>query len=271
MNCQDFAKIVVELARAQVAGKPMDAAQRTQGAAHAKECATCAARLADEHSLTAGLRMASSEDAQTAAPVRLEASLLAAFRQQQAAPAPVVAPAQKRQWPLWALAAAALVLLTVGLGLARMLTQNTAAEDALANLPRPLPGIVAPSPSFIPVASSVASETVRPETSGQVQPVASVSRRNVRRSLPLIIRDSMTLYASANEPANKEVVSDFYPLAYATNLPPLESGQLIRVQMPRSALVAYGLPVAAEHTDVPVKADLLVGEDGVTRAIRFVR
>jgi hypothetical protein len=41
--------------------------------------------------------------------------------------------------------------------------------------------------------------------------------------------------------------------------------------MPRSALIRLGLPVNVERADTPVKADLLVGEDGLARAIRFVR
>jgi hypothetical protein len=51
----------------------------------------------------------------------------------------------------------------------------------------------------------------------------------------------------------------------------MERGEVIRVQMPGSALIAFGLPVNIERADVPVKADLLVGEDGLARAIRFVR
>jgi hypothetical protein len=51
----------------------------------------------------------------------------------------------------------------------------------------------------------------------------------------------------------------------------MESGEVIRVQMPRSALIRFGLPVNVERADVPVTADLLIGEDGLARAIRFVR
>ena len=46
---------------------------------------------------------------------------------------------------------------------------------------------------------------------------------------------------------------------------------MIRVQIPRSSLIAFGLPVNVERADAPVKADLLVGEEGLARAIRFVR
>ena len=75
----------------------------------------------------------------------------------------------------------------------------------------------------------------------------------------------MTTYAKESE------YTDFFPLSYGGDQKPMESGEVIRVQMPRSALIAFGLPVNVERADVPVKADLLVGEDGLARAIRFVR
>lgn len=81
----------------------------------------------------------------------------------------------------------------------------------------------------------------------------------------------MTTYAN-----DSEYATDFFPLSYSDDQKPVESGEVIRVQMvrvrmPRPALIAFGLPVNIEHDDAPVKADLLVGEDGLARAIRFVR
>ena len=69
----------------------------------------------------------------------------------------------------------------------------------------------------------------------------------------------------------QEVATDFFPLVYEQVSQPLESGQLIRVQMPRTALASFGLPVNQERADTPVKADVLLAEDGSARAIRFVR
>jgi hypothetical protein len=51
----------------------------------------------------------------------------------------------------------------------------------------------------------------------------------------------------------------------------MESGEVIRMEMPRSALIAFGLPVNVDRADTPVKAELLLGEDGMARAIRFLR
>jgi hypothetical protein len=50
---------------------------------------------------------------------------------------------------------------------------------------------------------------------------------------------------------------------------PLDGGQMVRVQMPRAALAAWGLPVNAERAGETVKADLLLAHDGTARAIRL--
>ena len=51
----------------------------------------------------------------------------------------------------------------------------------------------------------------------------------------------------------------------------MEGGQIVRVEVPRSALASFGLPMNAERAGERVKADVVLGYDGVARAIRFVR
>jgi hypothetical protein len=68
-----------------------------------------------------------------------------------------------------------------------------------------------------------------------------------------------------------EYATDFIPLSYGDVQKPMESGEVIRMEMPRSALIAFGLPVNVDRMDAPVKAELLLGEDGMARAIRFLR
>lgn len=72
-------------------------------------------------------------------------------------------------------------------------------------------------------------------------------------------------------PAEAERLTDFMPLVAGAPAPPLESGQLVRVELPRSALASLGLPVNVEREHELVKADVLLGNDGLARAIRFVR
>ncbi len=77
--------------------------------------------------------------------------------------------------------------------------------------------------------------------------------------------------ASAPKP---EMVTRFFPLTYS-NLP-VSNAQLVRVRVPRAALASFGLaPIdipasSAGGEQATVPADVLVGEDGVARAIRFV-
>jgi len=68
-----------------------------------------------------------------------------------------------------------------------------------------------------------------------------------------------------------EVTTDFIPLVHCVGLDCFEGGQLVRVAMPRLALIFLGLPMNEQLAQEPVTADVLIGGDGVARAIRFVR
>jgi hypothetical protein len=50
-----------------------------------------------------------------------------------------------------------------------------------------------------------------------------------------------------------------------------ERGRLIRVRVPRPALANFGLPFDEDRAAESVHADVLVGEDGLIRAVRFVQ
>jgi hypothetical protein len=65
-----------------------------------------------------------------------------------------------------------------------------------------------------------------------------------------------------------EVTTDFIPLNY--DPAPAGTTSVVRVQLPRTALIAFGLPVNEDRTEDVIQADLLLDEDGLTRAVRFV-
>lgn len=65
-----------------------------------------------------------------------------------------------------------------------------------------------------------------------------------------------------------EVTTDFIPLDY--DPAPAGLTSLVRVQLPRTALVAFGLPLNEDRTEDMVQAEFLVDEDGLARAVRFV-
>lgn len=70
------------------------------------------------------------------------------------------------------------------------------------------------------------------------------------------------------KPQPQEVVTAFYPLI--EDAPPFERGELLRVSVPALAMRGVGLPVSEERLTDMVQADVLVGQEGLARAIRFV-
>lgn len=70
--------------------------------------------------------------------------------------------------------------------------------------------------------------------------------------------------------AQTEVATPFYALVPGFDPDAVVYHAAVRVEMPRTVLAAYGLPVNVDRIDIPIQADLLIGDDGTARAIRFV-
>jgi hypothetical protein len=62
------------------------------------------------------------------------------------------------------------------------------------------------------------------------------------------------------------------PLPLAAALPDFESGEIVRLGIPVGSLPAYGLEIPPDAPPGPaaIQADLLIGQDGLPRAIRLV-
>jgi len=260
MNCREFEDIINDLVRA----KMIDAASSAAGLAHAEICERCASRLADERSLSAGLKSLAVSDEGMAAPAGVEVALLEAFRAQASNPPARRLQVQSRSRPRWALAVAAAILIAFGFIIYR----------AIPNEPQKGHNVVKEKPSAPQPSVNREGQVVKDNGATERRRRSRGPRFRSGNRLQLnrpFIRDSITSYAGDNEN-----MTDFFPLSYSDDQKPVERGevirvQVIRVQMPRPALIAFGLPVNIERADVPVKADLLVGEDGLARAIRFVR
>lgn len=63
---------------------------------------------------------------------------------------------------------------------------------------------------------------------------------------------------------------EFIELPYAELAGPLVRGTVVRMSLPGSAIAVVGLPVNPDRMFEPVQADVVLGEDGIARAIRFV-
>ncbi len=65
-----------------------------------------------------------------------------------------------------------------------------------------------------------------------------------------------------------EIKTEFIALSYARSP---DSGQIVRVKVPSSMMVTLGLVASVEKPSNLVDAEVVVGDDGLTRAIRFIR
>jgi hypothetical protein len=248
MNCQDFEKTVLALARNQL----LDALTREQGLAHAEVCVQCAARLAEERTLLANLRLVVAAVAKEKAPAHVEEALLTAFRAQLArreAPASRALPVKGR-WGQWRMVAAwaAVILIAVLLSVAWLKRGSDDQQQAARQLP------ASPTPQgAVPVPNRVVNAAEQKLANNLIAVQRAKPRPRVRQ-------------VTAPE---SESATQFYLLAEAGELAPLESGRVVRVEVPVSTLITLGLPIPAESLNQSVQADLLLGQDGLARAIRF--
>ena len=68
----------------------------------------------------------------------------------------------------------------------------------------------------------------------------------------------------------RELVTEFFPLTYSNV--PARGGYVVRMQVPRSALASFGAAALASDGASPhVLADVVIGDDGLARAVRFVK
>lgn len=68
--------------------------------------------------------------------------------------------------------------------------------------------------------------------------------------------------------ARPETKTDFIALTYAGNS---DSGQIVRVKVPSSMMVSLGVQTSVEKETELVNAEVVIGDDGLARAIRFIR
>ena len=68
----------------------------------------------------------------------------------------------------------------------------------------------------------------------------------------------------------KAQLSGFITLPYGESGVPLEQPVIVSIDIPVSQLGGMGVPVSPRSATGMVKADLLVGQDGIARAVRFV-
>ena len=66
----------------------------------------------------------------------------------------------------------------------------------------------------------------------------------------------------------EETKTDFIALSYGAET---DSGQIVRVKVPSSMMVSLGVKTTVEKESEMVHAEVVIGDDGMARAIRFIR
>jgi hypothetical protein len=280
MNCEDFESNVDDLAREQI----MEAGVRAEALAHCEECEACARQLEDQRSLRFKLSALAKETNSAKVPV-LGNELLIALRSRQVVTIRPAAAALGRYRArsaggvAIAMAVAAMVLVVIAVTVIRSRSvtptkQSLQNSSSPENLPPNETAVVqtpdVPAPHSAPLPNKSLGWDSR-----------KVARKNRRIVNPTVVPGQSGVSskdvtaketaASITPDSAPEITTDFMPVGYASTTTLQDGGQLVRVELPRSALVAFGLPMNVNRYDEKVKADVFFSADGMARAIRFVQ
>ncbi|QQS47485.1 MAG: hypothetical protein IPM66_02160 [Acidobacteriota bacterium] len=252
MTCQEFENLVDLL----TGPETIDDVTRQRVLRHTLSCTHCAGRLSDEQMVSDGLGSLAAETERLEASPRVKAALMEAFAASYASeqttpdvPSPenvVVFPARRRT--IMTLAAAASIIALLALAWQLWLPAFSIGDtETIAEIQLPVP-----SPTVAPLVIDEREGLV-----AKAEPAKAPTRRATKRTV-----------------VKSEAVSeqaDFIPLTLVSDTASVRSGTVVRVEVQRATLIAMGLPVNAARNDSLIKADLIVGDDGIARAIRFVQ
>jgi len=256
MNCQKFESLAADLAR----GEMMEVDVLSDARTHQAECSSCSSQLHDEEMLTRGLHSVAVEMNSLQASEATEQSLLASFRQHS-----IVVPltSTRSYRPYWLTAVAAILLIVFGLVVVVWKGSNQpknqiAVQPSAPQVPAEIKedkNVVVPKPD------NAVNFSPQPKPKRTLYPRV-LEARNLKADKP----DNTV----ANHASN-EVATDFMPLGYLNPALLQDGGQIVRVEVPRTTMASFGLPVNMDRYNERVKADVLLGVDGVPHAIRFVQ
>ncbi|HEU4479434.1 MAG TPA: hypothetical protein VFR80_13025 [Pyrinomonadaceae bacterium] len=205
----------------------------------------------DEELLTRELKSLAAEMNELEAPASVETKVLEAFRARRVV-VPITVKRSKSRY--WLAAAAAMLLIAMSVAALRWRSEVETPTKSFAGTPSPdKPKDVAPN--------------YAPQRQAEYQAVNDVPRRIDRKPIRPRVRRSQDSQVANN----REIATDFIPLRYMNAASLQDGGQIVRVELPRSALANFGLPVNMERYNEKVKADVIFGVDGLAHAIRFVQ
>jgi hypothetical protein len=271
MTCDECQAIIIDIAR----GAEVDRALRDEARRHAALCPRCGEQQQEQQWLTGQLRALASAEASHDAPERVEIAVLAAWRAAQQGPAttpgavatatamtPRAEAGTRKAWllpsvALAGLAAAAMAMMfvwpsTVATPRGGNIATNMGTRAALDSNKQGRE-VGAQAPAEADEAEDEASAT---PARNATQPPAGMTPSRARVEAVL---------------ARATTETEFLPLPYVEPLRSTEARHIVRVSMTSGDEMILGMLPADRRSGQPFEADVLVGEDGIARAIRVVQ
>lgn len=237
MECRECDSFIHDFMRGEVTSEEV----RAKVFDHIMHCARCEVRFSNIRSLESALRnLAASMDSEGAA-ARMEPALRTVFQQQKRVK-------QRSR----------LVTSGVAIGIAASLLLSI--------------GVVSWRWSIAPKVAVPILATPNPVRSAEA-PIAQVSESAPKSSRKVVGNRKWKARIPAQHAKSEEFVTGFYALPYAGSSDRVFNGEIVRVKLRGSALPAMGFPVAlsGDQAGEQITADLLVAENGLPVAIRFIR
>ncbi|HUY13631.1 MAG TPA: hypothetical protein VMX16_08380 [Terriglobia bacterium] len=236
MSCRNYQMVLQQVAR----GETVDTEARIRALTHTHACEACSSHLARSQVLTEALAALAEVNRSIETPATVEVSLQRAFRLTSQQKVPMTGRSQKAFWKAGLAVAAALVL-AVSLVTWRTVHQRRNSLPAQAVRAAASSTKVGPTPAR-PAAKPVVRINLHPVKSSICSP--EVQRRR------------------------REALQGFLPLPNADDSDG-DTLAMVRIELQAGALEALGMTVPEGNNSRPVVADVLIGNDGMARAIRF--
>jgi hypothetical protein len=231
MTCREFDEIVHGFVRMEL----LDVNAREAVLEHAAHCELCSQRMADAAALAEASEMMGQSAREEQAPPRVEASLLAAYRNHHRR-------ASWRRTMEWASVGAAAAVLLIFLWTVSGRSKGQSSSPA----PR----------------KDVTSQ------SGLPQEAKAPAALNQNAGAPAAAAAAIVADAPGSE---TYVASDFVPVPFTGAISADDPGMVVRVQLTRASLAQLGYPVVETPDEDLILADVLVGEDGWPRGVKLIQ
>jgi hypothetical protein len=289
MNCDEFERTIIDSSSDHLTEASASDLSPAQAALkHSESCAGCAARLKREERITAGLQALVVEESSLNAPEKVLASLRAAFDEQlgTATAQPVLPRSPQRKW-LWGMAAAAMLLVSAITTTLWLRDQRAAVSGTLTtmydNSSEPQSQMRAAgaqeeqqqfarsSKRAFDDSATIVNDNARMQSRMRAAGTREEQRQSVIHSPDIAKSAGRQIRLRKPSVTDRAAApGEYFPLTYVAKSEPTEFVQRVRVEISRSTLLSMGVPVNIERGEGLIEAEIIIGEDGVARAVRII-